>query len=101
MSGNSAHGSVNFSDLTDSIKNESDHLIPIDNQPNENTDDFFLVKRYSTQARDICLVRQNNGFGQKSVCMFVTKCYCYIADDDNEDDDDENEPRVEFYLHRR
>ena len=81
MSGNSAQVSVNFSDLTHSIKNELDHLVPTDNQLDEDTDEVSSGKRYSIQARDICLVRQNSGFGNKSVCVFVTKCYCYMADD--------------------
>ena len=57
---------------------------------------FFSVKRYSIQAGDICLVKQKSGFGNKFVCVFVTKCCCYIADDYNDDDGNENEARVEF-----
>ena len=91
MSENSAQGSVNFPDLTLSLKNGLDHLIPTDNQSDEDTDDFFSVRRYSIQAGDIYLVKQNNGSGKTNdVCVFVTKCYVV------NDGDDEKEARVEF-----
>ena len=65
MSGNSARRSVNFSDLTLSLKNELNYLIPTDNQSYEDTDDFFSLKSYTIQAGDICLVKHNNGLGNK------------------------------------
>ena len=64
MSGNSVRGSFNFSDLTLSLKNELNHLIPTDNQSDEDTDDFLSLKRYTIQAGKFCLVKQNNGLGQ-------------------------------------
>ena len=97
MSGNSAQGFVNFLNLTHSIKNELNHLlIPTDNKSDEDADDFSPAKRYIIQAGDICVVKQDNGFGKICVCVFVTKCYVIISDDDNDDDDDKKEARVSW-----
>ena len=43
MLGNSDQGSINFSHLTHSIKNELDHLTLTDNQLDEDTDDFLAI----------------------------------------------------------
>ena len=90
MSGYSARRSVNFSDLTLSLKNELNHLIPASNQSEEDTDDILPPKRYTIQAGDICLVLANNGLGKSYVCGFVTECYIVT------DEDDDKEARVVF-----
>ena len=90
MSGYSARRLVNFSELTISLKNELNHLIPASNQSEEDTDDILPPKRYTIQAGDICLVLANNGLGKSYVCGFVTECYLVT------DEDDDEEARVVF-----
>ena len=50
MSGLSAPRLVNFSELTLSLKNELNHLIPTSDQSDEDTDDYFPLVRYTIQA---------------------------------------------------
>ena len=71
---------------------------PPDNQLDEDTYDFSMARCVASKL-GIFVVRQNSGFRTKSVCMFVTKCYCYMADDDdakNENEPSEKNPMMQY-----